>query len=389
MRRTRFLPLGLALTLLLLSGCTLGPGASKGQISFREIFEERREDELQIERTEELDADGDGEDEWLVLYRYDATRGFEWEHAPMQGIVYDAVPCDPPVIQSWRLPTPDNDYVGEGDEAEAYMADWLASTDPRLAEEELIVEGPGPVNTLSIYRYHDYQQDPCKPPDPARQGFDLLGFFRSNGRILWDERARTITTYQRTSFERSQLAVRSTFAPASSGGNESFLNAAGQTKAPDEQTIDFLYSQPTSPLDSPYPEKAVAAFYLSIGQENDRAQSFLTDDLATVFNDRTWGLDNPPSGIKRALIYSISYSPDRDAELRREDREVTIVVAGVNQNNERMPARRVTWRVVGIPIPGEQECEWRLAEIRSVIVTPGLGMDVPQEGAPGEVALVP
>lgn len=371
----RVAALALSLITLLISSCSVGPG-SKGEIDFRDIFESRRGDQMQIQRTVELNIDNDRDEEWLVLYRYDPTQRQDWENTPIQGIVYDAIACDPPIIHNWRLPFPDNDYLGEGETIRAYTADWLASNESGAATNELIIDGPGPANTLSIYRFRDQLQNPCARPDDSKQGFSLLGFFRSNGPITWDETTRTITTFQRTSFERSQLAIRSTYRPVDRAGVESFLGDNGRTKNPDEQSIDFLYSQPTSPLESPYPEKAVAAFYLSLGtdRDNERARSFLTEELASEFENRPWGLDFNPSQIKRTLIYSISYTPDREAELAHRDREVTVLVAAVDQNNQRLPARRITWRLVGIPIQGEPDCEWRLAEIKSVIVTDGLGM---------------
>ncbi len=385
-RATRALVL-LLLALLLL-GCSGGLGSNKGSIRFEEIFEERREDEMRIAETVELDVDGDGEDEWLVLYRYDPTQGEEeWENTPIQGIAYDAVPCDPPLIHAWRLPFPDNDYLGEGEEITASMEDWLGSSDPHEAAEELIIEAPGPANTLSIYRFRDEIQNPCAPPDNTRQGFNLLGFFRANGRIERDETSGAITTYQRSTFERSQLAIRSVYQPRLGPTGQTFLNDDGRVKAPDEQSVDFLFAPPELPTDSPYPEKAVAAFYLALGQDHARASSFLTDALANEFDTRLWGLDVPASQISRVLIYSISYNPDRTAELARQDREVSAVVAAVDHNGVRYPPRRVTWRLVGIPIPDEEDCEWRLAELKSVIVTEGLGYAPLAPDTAGGIAL--
>ncbi|MBA3533519.1 MAG: hypothetical protein H0T73_16495, partial [Ardenticatenales bacterium] len=143
-----------------LVGCAIAPGG-KGSIGFREIFENRNE--MQIVRTIELDVDEDNDEEWLVLYRYDPTNENAWENAPIQGIVYDAVPCDPPEIQEWRLPFPDNDYLGEGEDIAVTLGDILANTGPNEVAQELMIRGDGPVNTLSIYRFHDYVKNPCLP----------------------------------------------------------------------------------------------------------------------------------------------------------------------------------------------------------------------------------
>jgi hypothetical protein len=371
----RQLTILLLLVMVTLTGCGLR-GGSKGSISFEQIFETRRNNEMQIVRTVELDVDEDGENEWLVLYRYDPYLQRNWDNTPIQGVVYDAVPCDPPTIHSWRLPFYDNDYLGEGRNISASMADWLRSDDPRRATNELIIEGPGSsANTLTIFRFHDYLDDPCRPPDNTRQGFSLLGYFRANGRITWDQEAQTVTTYHRTAYERSQLAIRSVYSPINTPQGQSFIGANGRPVPPGEQSVDFLFGIPASPMDSPYPEKAVAAFYLALGWNNPRAQSFLADNLQGGFPSNTFGLDLPPDQISRVLIHSISYTPDREAERQRLDRQVTMVVVPVNLQNQQLPPRRVTWRLIGVPIrEGMEDCEWRLAELIGSSVTDGLGM---------------
>ena len=42
-------------------------------------------------------------------------------------------------------------------------------------------------------------------------------------------------------------------------------------------------------------------------------------------------------------------------------------------------------RLVGIPIEGQQDCEWRLAELIGQTITDGLGM-IPQEAPVGALA---
>ncbi|MGH2544219.1 MAG: hypothetical protein ACRDIB_15590, partial [Ardenticatenaceae bacterium] len=330
----------------------------------------------------------------LVFYRYDPYQTEDWENTPIQGIVYDAIPCDPPTIHNWHIPSPDNDYLGEGSTIEATMEDWLASTDPREIEGELVVLSKGAATTLSIYRFHDYLDNPCKPVDDTLQGFTLLGFFRANGRIVWNEESKTVTTYERTVYERSQMAIRSVYAPRDTPAGQTFIGETGTTIQAQEQTVDFMFGQPASPLDSPYPEKAVAAFFLALGSQgdNERARTYLADELKAAFYERPWGLDLTPDQLNRVLIYSISYSPDPQAEKAREDRQVTALVVPVDQNNQRLEPRRLTWRLVGIPIREKPEdCEWRLAELLGIEpgVTPGLGNLLPADRLSEGLALVP
>ena len=116
--RTLLLVLALLLAALWAASCntvSVGMGNGAGAIAFKEIFEERQADGMKVADTVELDTDGDTEAEWVVLYRYDPyLKEQEWANTPIQGIVYDALPCTPPIIQEWPLPSPDNDYLGEG-----------------------------------------------------------------------------------------------------------------------------------------------------------------------------------------------------------------------------------------------------------------------------------
>lgn len=383
---TRIKNLMILLLVLFVTGCGSTPIAGTGQIRFREIFDSQ---ELSIENTQRLNLDHDSDNEWMVLYRYDETQN-GWGNTPVQGIVYDAAPCEPPLIHNLLLPFPNNDYLGEGrNNVDGRMIvsdlDRLKTSDPNEAPNELLIYDRGPVETLSIYRLNDQEQNPCKGPDPDKRKFNLHGFFRANGFIDWEEptdtEPLTIRTYERTSYERSQLAIRSTYKPisnTSTNHNETFIvPGTERTIAPIERSIDFLYGQPASPQDSPYPEKSVAAFYLSLGQDNERARSFLHNppDEAT-FEDTSekWGLEIPPSQIQKVLIYSITYEPDIAKERAHETRNVTVKIQVVGQNGKKYDPRIVTWEVLGVPITeGDLDCEWRLKEVTDVVITPGLG----------------
>ncbi len=369
----------LIILLLTVSGCSIPAMSGGGSIPFTEIFENRSDDEYRLVRTQELDVDGDDQDEWVVIYQFDPTQREDWDNAPMQAVVYDAINCDPPMIQRWLLPFPDNDTIGEGDVGTAGVEDWLANGTTTISPiNELILQSEGAVNVLSLWRWRDELQNPCLPPDTTKQGFQLLGFFRANGMIEYNDENKIITTYQRTQYERSQLAIKSSYAPnRDANGAESYVDGNGDPKRPDEQTIDFMYGMPVSPVDSPFPEKAVAAFYLSMGvdRNNAFAQSFLTPELQPLFNERQWGTGYTPGQLKRVLIYSISYTPDREAELARLDRTVRITVVPVDLNNQRQEGREITLRLKGYPIPNSQDCEWRIAEVTGVVVTPGLGLN--------------
>ncbi|MGB0386240.1 MAG: hypothetical protein ACPGWR_15635 [Ardenticatenaceae bacterium] len=392
----RIIRSAILLVALIISACS-SPIAGEGEIQFKEIFESRSfGNQIEVENTYEMDVDGDGLLEWVVLYRFDPTQeqpqesADRWSNTPIQGMVYDALPCDPPLLYNWYLPVPDNDYLGEGNSSDgqdisAYTDDWLNSNENE-AENELIINGPGPVNTLSIYRFRHNNKNGCQKPSHNTEGFDLLGFFRSNGPInpnLGDDgKVQSINTYERIGYERSQLAIRSTYEPISdtNKSHQTFIKN-NRTVNPTEQTIDFLYGQPESPQDSPYPEKAVAAFYLSVGEQenNQRAYDFLETKEGYTFENFLeapgWGLDIPPKDIDHVLIHSISYTPDVNKERAHQTRQVTVHVKPIPKNGSDLGARKITLQVVGVPVDGDEvDCEWRLQEVKKVEVTEGLGM---------------
>lgn len=357
---------------LTLAGCRISisnpiGGTSSGSISFEEIFEHRTDDQYRVELSTALDVDEDNEDEWLVLYRFDPMEGNSWANAPIHGVMYDAVRCnDVPKIREYELPTPDNDYLSEGGLSVTLQDVLDGATKADQFPNELVILGPkAQLTNLAIYRFYDRRGSPCQPVDESERGFKLLGFFRANAGVWREgERGSIIVTKDRTVFERSQLAVRKTYTPKSDPTwGQSYLQPNGRLYPPDEQTVDFTYSLPRDPRDSPYPEKSVATFYLALGNRNEKSQSFLADPLQGSFPT---GLQLQPDDIGRVLIYSLSYTPNVDAERRREERIVDVVVAAVDKQGNRQTPRRIRWKLTGVPIPERQDCEWRLTELVSV-----------------------
>lgn len=378
MRSDRRIILPIFLTLVaILAGCRQLPTLAildqrtTNAIPLREIFEEQTEERLLLEKTARLDVDGDGVDEWIVFYRFDPYQNIQWANTPVHGIVYDALPCDPPVIREYRLPTPANDYLSEG-AISVELQEVLREPGKSGSVPELVVFGGGEVKTLTFYRFFDNRTNFCEPVQEGQRGFFLLGFFRAIS-IVRD--GTTIITKDRTVFERSQLAIKKIYRPREDPSvGQTYLQPDGRLVPPSEQTVDFRFDLPNDPRDSPYPEKTVATFYLALGSQNDLARSFLTEELQSGFETGT-GLPIPVSQVGRVLIYSLSYTPDVAAEKRREDRHVEVVAAAVDKQGRLYPPRRLRWRLVGVPIPQRQDCEWRMAEL--VSVTTASSTDIP------------
>jgi len=352
----------------ILAGCRQRPALAifeqktSSAIPFREIFEDRTSDRFHVEKMVRLDVDSDGADEWVVFYRFDPYETSQWANTPVHGIVYDALVCDPPVIREYKLPTPANDYLSEGG-ISVTLEEVLKEAGKSGAVPELVVFGGGEAQTLTFYRFLDNRTNFCQPVEPGQRGFVLLGFFRATA---ISRNGATVITKDRTVFERSQLSIKKTYQPREDPSvGQTYLQANGRLVPPSEQTVDFRFDLPQDPRDSPYPEKSVATFYLALGSQNSKARSFLTDELQPGFETGT-GLPIPVSQVGRVLIYSLSYTPDVNAERRREDRYVEVVVAAVDKGGTLYAPRRLKWRLVGVPIPERQDCEWRMAELVSV-----------------------
>lgn len=360
--------------------------------ALRQLIEERHPDRefIQVVSVEAKDVDGDAEDEWLVFYKFDRSRTQDFVNAPVKGLLYDAVTCEFPEFVTYELPTPDNDYLSEGN-ISTNLVDFLDSGDRFNAGSELLVSGDAGAkrSILSIYRFRDTVQDPCRDPYRPREGLQLLGYFDANVRIDQNLDARRITAWRRTAFERSQLAIRSAYTPINaSDGGQTYYTADGTLISPEEQSVDFAFGLPQSPSDSPYPEKAVAAFYLYIGVDPGKSANFLVEELQDQYPQGHFGLPYPVEDVSEVLIYSITYQPDVEKERQREDREVRITVLAKQKDDSKLAAAgtcTILWRVTSeqpppgqsvgaTPTPSEatpplsrsNDLEWRLAGIVNV-----------------------
>jgi len=155
-----------------------------------------------------------------------------------------------------------------------------------------------------------------------------VGFFQSNFSIIapLSPENKRITVWERTVFERSQLAVRRTYEPIENERGETYLRDDGSLVPPVEQSVDFVFGLPRSPTDSPYPEKAVAAFYLYLNSNKEAAKNFLMPALQENFENRHYGLPVPVGQVAEVLVQRLAYAPDANAENLRQPREVTIDV---------------------------------------------------------------
>jgi hypothetical protein len=364
-----------ALALPTLFGCGLPRQESVG-VDFADIMPEGTE----VHYIQRLDADGDEREEWVVFYRYDIPSSEQGNpsRGPIGGAVYKATSTSPPNLLAHPLIPQDFDYLGE-EATWATVEDFIKGDQNR---QELVVrsgrsrEGDE-VFSLGIFQWQPRDGDSdgnpaCSGAIKARGRYVCLGFFRGSGGVRQD--GDRVVVLDRSGFERSQLAIKRVYAPA----DGSYLTPdLERLRDPVEQSIDFTFGMPESPAQSPYPEKAVLAFYLALGRDNDTARSYLSDESEYKANMDSYefGTGVPLGDLRGVLVKEIGYTPDEVAEQQHMDRQVSVSVtpvtdAGVMRDEAGgVIRRRVSWIVRWEPLERAEEGQdpiygWRLYDYK-------------------------
>jgi hypothetical protein len=341
-------------------------------------------------------VDTDWEDEaikqeWLAFYQYDvATSSQGSTKGPFGGAIYDYDDCRPPAILSYELVPVSYDYLGQ-DAVWQSVENIIPYADPVSAGQdrpELIMNGStqGVVTDLNVFRkvgvaldcFQLQQWRVVHPgeafPNPLR--YENIGSFRGNYRIARDQ--ATITVVDRSPFERSQIAIRRQYRPE----NGSYFRPGTQVLLdPVEYSLIFGPGQPDQVPQVYYPEKAVLAFYLNLTKDKaqlETAKGYLSTGAQQAYDIETdpFGLSTDPNSVARArdklarvLVWEIRYQPDVAAEQLHQDRQVTVIVTGVDKDGNIDYAHpcQVTWQVVGRANPQALPygCEWALDWYRS------------------------
>lgn len=217
--------------------------------------------EPQDKRLPTVSIDGDDEEEWLLIYRYDSAQE---GRGPIGGVIYDAQVDISPHQLGVRIPyrsaflvpyklLPDT-YPGKG---QGYLADLRvgapeqADTDGDGKPDELIIKGyghdPQTITRLSIFRWVDKER-----------GY-AVEHFHGDGGITPVDRNKDgvfeeIVVKERL-HDRSQLCRRRVYRRQ---GSDHYKV--------DSPTLVFCYGRPEHPF---YPEGVVLAFLLSSQGERD------------------------------------------------------------------------------------------------------------------------
>jgi len=350
-----------------------------------------------------LDTDGDPEvreekdpesrQEWVVLYRYDVVgAGAKKQQGPFGAAIYDYTRCRPPAIESYELVPVSYDYLAEDSilfvkkepkKGDLWVENIIKYADPQSVSEEGALDRPeviifgrsrGVRTDLNVFRKVGVEstcteRTPWVVPEveqcPNPIYYENIGSFRGSYSVGLE--GNVVTVVDRGGFERSQLTVRRRYEP---GKNGSYFKPGTQVlRDPVEYSLGFGPGQPDEVSQVYYPEKAVLAFYLNLGKDEEKlekARSYLSEDVqgGPDFRTNSFGLPAAASTFDRVLVQEIRYQPNIEAEIRHEVREVTVTIVGLKKGEKAGSQRpcHVTWEVVGAKNLQAQPygCEWKL-----------------------------
>ncbi len=192
--------------------------------------------------TYRLDANRDGDPEWVVLYRFDLVDEAGQDGDPMGGIVYQVDSKSSAVITPYELRPQGGDYLCEC-ECVAKMEDVLSGS----PGSELVIRDycDGEITRSSIFYW-----------DAGAEEYVPKGHFSgSRVEVTLDQ-----VKVDRRVPHRAQLALRQSYRPKDA---ETYYEpfSRGILVMPEEYELVFYQAEPRDVTRSPYPEKVVFAFY--------------------------------------------------------------------------------------------------------------------------------
>lgn len=206
-------------------------------------FSDTLPDHWQHVSTDCFDTNNDGDQEWVVLYRFDQAVGTEANSGPVRAIVYQSDDIQPPNFLAYELLTPDSDYLCEC-KCTPTMEDVLSG----LEGSELVIRDTCNKKTTALTIFHW---------DLAGNRYWPAGHFHGHQvEVALDEVRRE----ERDLSSRAQLATCATYYPRD---NWTYYQYDDQNVlvTPTKQELVFCSGEPEDVTLSPYPEKIVLAFY--------------------------------------------------------------------------------------------------------------------------------
>jgi len=212
-------------------------------------------DEWQYINTYRLDTNGDGNYEWVVLYRFDQLNEQGGSNSPITAVIYQLDGHRPPSIQAYSLQPPDRDYLCEC-VCTPNMENVLSALDgPELVFRDQCGD--------QIYRLTIFYWDKDKTTYIPRGHFCGTCIDVTVDQVSVRERKE----------DRIQLSECKTY--------HAFQNATyyrpddnGALVEHVQKEIVFSKEEPEDIEYSPYPEKIVLAFYHHYNDDEEASRYF-------------------------------------------------------------------------------------------------------------------
>jgi hypothetical protein len=285
-------------------------------VDFFALFPDRYE----VRQVNYVDTDGDEQEEWVVFYQFDLADG----RRPYAGVVYDYDRGDPVAMFPYRLLPPDRDYLSEGVVRLEFKELVGASEATPMPELFVYGEVPAPEEDdekmdtdLTIFRHIPNSFDWEFPRDEPRR-YQVIGSFRGDGGVSFDEETETVTVRNRAGYERSQLAVESVYVLDNTRETYMSVEDPQQLMAPASSQVVFTFGVPADVLSSPYPEKVVLGFYEMLAAKTPSIppRDFLTGQALIEFDKNNLAyfgfedLTGRMTDVNQVKITQLSYAPD-------------------------------------------------------------------------------
>ena len=292
---------------------------------------------IDVADVQRVDADGDGELEWLVFYRFDQVDG----RGPVGALIYDVARPSPPllpVVYPHKLRIPDENYLAQSI-PEMSLVD-VVSEPQDAARNELVLTT---TTEAAFFRLnHDLASQLADEPPMYR----CIGFFRSEGGVSLNYETLEVCVTSRAGFERSQLVTRRYYKPEVDGY---FVTGTTTLVPAFASKIDFPEGIPPAILDTPYPEKIVLAFYQTLGKKDAEPNTtdYLTTEAAQRFAAGALGYGSPyrTAQLTHAVVKELGYYPTQEGSTS------TIVTAKVvfrSESGQQSPLIDVRWSLTRI-----------------------------------------
>ena len=334
----------------------------------------------EVDLSDQLDTDGDGELEWVICYTFDVpgNRAF----VPIRCAIYDIARREPklPIIYPYHLQAPGWTYLGEGAGKVAVMLENVVTltrdaSDPNALEVMVTSKSADDfVNRVSIFRWHDNipphlrkRIDPREvlivPNQPPSEGewYECLGMFESTLEISVEVDKVTVvdrTWEDRNTSDRSQLARVNVYQPDSKLGG--YLDENQNLLPPTSTCIDFAYGMPADVADSPYPEKIVMAFQKTFMVEPNHGNDLLTPGAKGARQSPTPGnhWNYFTGAVAGTCVQIVSYGPSNEtsAEITAFDAAKIKVQSIIRAQVETLAVHEIA----GSNRPQEVKATWSL-----------------------------